>query len=140
MYKLSILCMYSEWQCPALWRWISIGDWILQDWSLAQDKISGCVNRHPLSTKLNSKTRYYLKIVYRIHEHLTNLKTHSPTRHPPPHTHPFYVDVINICSLCYGKCITQIKDGHCFINFWNQFVGSYTIYILETRHYWIFLI
>ena len=33
---------------------------------------------HLLSTKMNSKTRSYLKIVYRIHKHVTNFKTLLP--------------------------------------------------------------
>ena len=42
-------------------------------------------------------------------KHVTNFKT------PPPP--PFYVDVLNVCSLCYGKSITQMKDDPSFIKF-----------------------
>ena len=53
---------------------------------------------------------------------------------PNPHP-PFYVDVINVWSLCYGKCITQMKDGPSVIKFLKS-VSSYLYHsILETTDF-----
>ena len=46
--------------------------------------------------------------------------------------HKLYVDIINLCSLCYGKCITQVKDGPFFIKFLKSVYSSYTIHSHET--------
>ena len=45
---------------------------------------------------------------------------------------PFYVDIINVCALCYGKCMTQVKAGPSFIKFLKLIYSSYTIHIHET--------
>ena len=63
----------------------------------------------------------------RIHKHMTNFKTHALPR--------FYVDIINVCSLCYGKWMRQVKDvkdGTCFMKFLKSIYSSYTIHINET--------
>ena len=63
----------------------------------------------------------------RIHKHMTNFKTHPIPR--------FYVDIINVCSICYGKWMRQVKDvkdGTCFMKFLKSIYSSYTIHINET--------
>ena len=49
------MCSCSEWQCLFSKGGSPSGDWIPQDWSLAQDKISSPVT-HTLSPKMNSIT------------------------------------------------------------------------------------
>ena len=57
----------------------------------------------------------------RIHKHMTNFKTY-----PLP---PFNISIINIYSLCYGKCMIQVKDGPSFNKFLKSVFSSYTIHI-----------
>ena len=52
-----------------------------------------------------------------------------------PTPSPFYVVVVNVRSLCYGKCITQMKDGPSIIKFLKS-VSSLLYYsILETTDF-----
>ena len=69
----------------------------------------------------------------RIYKHMTNFKTY-----PIP---PFNIDIINVYSLCYGKYITQVKDGPSFIKFLKSVFSSYTIHIhLSCFLYTIYLL
>ena len=72
---------------------------------LTSSKSDQLCDPHPLSTKMNRK----LFKNNRICKHEKNYKTPSPPT--------FYVDVINVWSLYYGKCITQMKDGPSVIKF-----------------------
>ena len=80
------------------------------------------VTPHPLSTKMNKKLLFKNN---RICKHEKNCKSPSPP--------PFYVDVINVCSLCYGKCIMEMKHGPSVIKIFEiSFqLDSYTIQFLK---------
>ena len=59
---------------------------------------------------------------------LKTLESAKPWQISGPHLlPPFYVDIIKICSLCYGKCITHVIDGLSFIKFLKSWYTSYTI-------------
>ena len=61
--------------------------------------------------------------VHRIHKHMTISRPHPLSL--------FYVRIINVCSLCYGKCVTHVKDGLSFIKCLKSVYSSYTIHIHE---------
>ena len=43
------------------------------------------------------------------------------------------MDIVNVCSLCSGKCIIQVKDdGFFFIKLLKSIYSSCTIHIYET--------
>ena len=63
----------------------------------------------------------------RICKHEANYKNLSPPL--------FYVDVINVWSLCYGKCITQMKDGPSVIKFLTSIYSQLYYSILETADF-----
>ena len=60
---------------------------------------------------------------------MQNFNTLSPL---PPSS--FFVDVINVCFLCYGKCITRMKDCLSFFKFLKS-IYSWLYYSWNCWHF-----